>query len=136
MLNPQFAPDRASPFLIIYIGLCRLAARALHAAPLRNPTDARDRRPYRTTTIRLLRFPKAVSCRGVACYAHNFAASPRIINRTVCTDATRCVRFFRAPTRTGSLGIPNLSFKRKAKRMAFRYNGSHLKTAVSGNSFR
>ena len=35
-------------------------------------------RPYRTPTIRLLRFPKAVSCRGVACYA--LAVTPRIIN--------------------------------------------------------
>ena len=39
-------------------------------------------------------------------------------------------------THVGSLGIPNPHFKRKAKRMAFGYNGSHLKMAVSGSSFR
>ena len=51
-------------------------------------------RPYRTPTIRLLRFPKAVSCRGVACYA--LAATPRIINQRsfVRTQRDVCVLFF------------------------------------------
>ena len=42
----------------------------------------------------------------------------------------------RTAVRVGPLGIPNHKFKRKVKRTTSRYNGSHLKIAVSGSSFR
>ena len=167
MLNPQFAPDRASPYsragwrrLSITIAALRAELRAVlrgrrcgrqaaspriinrtNNAPCGKgvacsaPTEHRGRitlRPYRPPTIRLLRFPKAVSCRGVACYAPHFAATPRLPDLPLPACRPHGPSALRTPRPRPRRTFRNSKshFKRKGKRTEDRNKGSRLKSGI------